>query len=149
MKKNVLVGKSIRECFKICFSFEFCVLALGTSWITNTNDNCWKLKFIMYGGNWTLTHSHLYLYWHFPTMVGYCHGGNVPASHENYDDDNFLMNKLNWKSIDDDYILMIVVDDTKCHHFSLSRVIDHTRYRSSWAWSYKIPEPKLRSLDIL
>ena len=31
----------------------------------------------MYGGNLTLTHSHLYHYWHFPTMVGFCHGGNV------------------------------------------------------------------------
>ena len=61
----------------------------------------------------------------------------------------FFMNKLNLKSIDDDYILMIVVDDTTCHHFSLSYVIDHTRYRSPWSWSYKIPEPKLRSLDIL
>ena len=25
----------------------------------------------------TLTHSYLYHYWHIPTMVGFCHGGNM------------------------------------------------------------------------
>ena len=33
--------------------------------------------FFMYGGILSLTYSHLYHYWHFPTMVGFCHGGNL------------------------------------------------------------------------
>ena len=82
-EKNVSAGKSLRECYKICFYFEFCVLALGTSW-TTYQCQLLKLKFIMYGGNLTLTHSHLYHYWHFPTMVGFCHGGNMPASHHHH-----------------------------------------------------------------
>ena len=39
---------------------------------------------MVYGGNLTLTHSHLYHYWHFPTMVAFCHGGNMPASHHHH-----------------------------------------------------------------
>ena len=67
--------------FLIWFYFEFCVfIALGTSW-TTYQCQLFKLKFIMYGGNLTLTHSHHYHYWHFPTMVGLCHGGNMLASH--------------------------------------------------------------------
>ena len=62
----------------------FCVLALGAHW---TTYQCQPLKFIMNGGNLTLTHSHLFHYWHFPTMVGICHGGNMPASHNDNDDD--------------------------------------------------------------
>ena len=66
-----------------------CVLALGTSW-TTYQCQVLKLKFIMYGGNLILIliQSHLYN-WHFPTMVGYCHGGNMSASHDNgISDDN-------------------------------------------------------------
>ena len=37
--------------------------------------------FFMYGGILSLTFSHLYHYWHFPTMVGFCHGGNVLGDH--------------------------------------------------------------------
>ena len=51
-----------------------CVLALGACW-TITTANWAKLNFIMYGGILTLTH--LYHYWHIPTMVGFCHGGNM------------------------------------------------------------------------
>ena len=47
MRKNVLVGKSLRECYKICFNFEFCVLALGTSW-TTYQCQLLKLKFIIF-----------------------------------------------------------------------------------------------------
>ena len=43
----------------------------------------------MNGGILTLTYSHLY---HFPTMVGFCHSGNMPVSHDDDDggddDDN-------------------------------------------------------------
>ena len=67
-----------------------CVLALRTSW---TTYQCQLLKlkfimFIMYGGILSLTHSHLYHYWHIPTMVGFCHGGNMPASHNDGDEDD-------------------------------------------------------------
>ena len=46
-----------------------------------TTANWAKLNFILYGGILTLTHSQLYQYCHIPTMVGFCHGGNMPASH--------------------------------------------------------------------
>ena len=42
----------------------------------------------MYGGILSLTYSHLYHYWHFPTMVGFCHGGNVLGNHDDDDDDD-------------------------------------------------------------
>ena len=58
-------------------------LSTGKSW-TTFQCQLLKLKFIMNGGNLTMTHSHLYHYWHFPTMVGFCHGGNMPASHHNH-----------------------------------------------------------------
>ena len=38
--------------------------------------------FFMYGGILSLTYSYLYHYWHFPTMVGFCHGGNVLGNHD-------------------------------------------------------------------
>ena len=40
--------------------------------------------FFMYGGILSLTFSHLYHYWHFPTMVGFCHGGNVLGNHHHH-----------------------------------------------------------------
>ena len=53
-------------------------------WVEQLTTANWaKLNFIMYGGILTLTHSHLYHYWHFPTTVGFCHCGNMPASHGN------------------------------------------------------------------
>ena len=36
---------------------------------------------MVYGGFLSLTHSHLHHYWHFPTMVGFCHGGNMLDNH--------------------------------------------------------------------
>ena len=48
--------------------------------------------FFMYGGILTLTHSHLYHYWHIPTMVGFCHGGNMLGNH----DDSYNDNDLRW-----------------------------------------------------
>ena len=41
------------------------------------------------GGFLTLTHSHLHHCWHFPTIVGFCHGGNMLGNHDqhNYYDD--------------------------------------------------------------
>ena len=65
-----------------------CVLALRTSW---TTYQCQLLKlkfimFIMYGGILSLTHSHLYHYWHIPTMVGFCHGGNMLGNHHHHHD---------------------------------------------------------------
>ena len=36
---------------------------------------------MVYGGFLTLTYSHLHHYWHFPTMVGFCHGGNMLGNH--------------------------------------------------------------------
>ena len=64
--------------------FHSYVLFVGTSW-TTYQCKVLKLKFIMYHG---VIHSQLYN-WHFPTMVGYCHGGNMPASHDNgISDDN-------------------------------------------------------------
>ena len=67
-----------------------CVLALRTSW---TTYQCQLLKlkfimFIMYGGILSLTHSHLYHYWHIPTMVGFCHGGNMLGNHDDNDNGN-------------------------------------------------------------
>ena len=46
-----------------------------------------------YGGFLTLTYSHLHHHWHFPTMVGFCHGGNMLGNHdcdwnEDCDDDS-------------------------------------------------------------
>ena len=37
---------------------------------------------MVYGGFLTLTYSHLHHYWHFPTMVGFCHGGNMLSNHD-------------------------------------------------------------------
>ena len=37
----------------------------------------------MYGGILSLTHSHLYHYWHIPTMVGFCHGENMMGNRHN------------------------------------------------------------------
>ena len=37
------------------------------------------------------TDTHLYQYLHFPTMVAFCHGGNMPASYDHgsdHDDDH-------------------------------------------------------------
>ena len=39
---------------------------------------------MLYGGFLTLAHSHLHHYWQYPTMVGFCHGGNML---DNHDDD--------------------------------------------------------------
>ena len=36
---------------------------------------------MVYSGFLTLTHSHLYHFRHFPTMVGFCHGGNMLGNH--------------------------------------------------------------------
>ena len=69
----------------IIIILKCCVSALGTSW-TNYECQLLKLKFTMNGGNLTLTHSHLYHYWHIPTMAGFCHVGNMPASHDDDDD---------------------------------------------------------------
>ena len=38
---------------------------------------------MVYGGFLTLTYSHLHHYWHFSTMVGFCHGGNMLGNHDN------------------------------------------------------------------
>ena len=39
---------------------------------------------MVYGGFLTLTYSHLHHYWHFPTMVEFCHGGNMLGNHNNH-----------------------------------------------------------------
>ena len=56
--------------------------------------------FFMYGGILSLTFSHLYHYWHFPTMVGFCHGGNVLGNHggdgEHDDDEEISVTNLVW-----------------------------------------------------
>ena len=36
----------------------------------------------MYGGILSLTYSYLFHYWHLPTMVGFCHGGNLLGNHD-------------------------------------------------------------------
>ena len=38
----------------------------------------------MYGGILSLTYSYLYHCWHFPTMVGFCHGGIVLGIHHHH-----------------------------------------------------------------
>ena len=50
-----------------------------------------KLKFFIIfinGGILSLTDSHHNHHGQKPTMVGICHGGNVPVSHNNDDDDD-------------------------------------------------------------
>ena len=37
---------------------------------------------------WPKTKTHLPYLWHIPTMVGFCHGGNLPESHDDDDDHN-------------------------------------------------------------
>ena len=42
---------------------------------------------MVYGGFLTLANSHLHHYWQYPTMVGFCHGGNMLGNHDDDDDD--------------------------------------------------------------
>ena len=50
---------------------------------------------LVYGGFLTLTHPHLHYYWHFPTMVGFCHGGTMLGTHDDDDDDDHLSSHKN------------------------------------------------------
>ena len=36
------------------------------------------------GPSWTLSCMVRFWHWHIPTMVGFCHGGNMPASHRHH-----------------------------------------------------------------
>ena len=36
------------------------------------------------GPSWTLSCMVGFWHWHIPTMVGFCHGGNMPASHRHH-----------------------------------------------------------------
>ena len=41
---------------------------------------------IFNGGILSPAYSHHIQYWQIPTMVGFCHGGNVPEGHNHHDD---------------------------------------------------------------
>ena len=47
---------------------------------------------MVYGGFLTLTHSHLDS--HFPTMVGFCHGGNMLGNQDDNDEDDDVVVEL-------------------------------------------------------
>ena len=57
--------------------------------------------FFMYGRIMSLTFSHLYHYLHFPTMVGFCLGGNVLGNHDGDDDDEDTETEGNLYAVDD------------------------------------------------
>ena len=61
---------------------------------TPKNNSSWCL---VYGGFLTLTHSHLNHYWHFPTMVGFCHGGNMLENHHHHHHHHHVLSRsLSW-----------------------------------------------------
>ena len=55
---------------------------------------------MVYGEFLTLTYSHLHHYWHFPTMVGFCHGGNMLGNHHHHhhDDDSACIIHFNLRT---------------------------------------------------
>ena len=52
---------------------QYIYIALEACWEQFTTANWAKLNFMV--GFW---------HWHIPTMVGFCHGGNMPASHRHH-----------------------------------------------------------------
>ena len=74
-----------------------------------------KLKFFIIfinGGILSLTDSHHHHHGQKPTMVGICHGGNVPVSHDDDDDDVCTRPLVKWIQSD------LRLDQTSTHQLA-------------------------------
>ena len=89
--------------------------------------------FFMYGGILSLTFSHLYHYWHFHTMVGFCHGGNMPASHDDDDHDDdcgHLRSSLNAS-------LCCKTSQSVVKTFSTQTLINKCSFQKNQRWKHR------------
>ena len=78
-----LNGKWIWNYSDLSAKLNFFQTFISLSWPTYPQPNF--IIIIINGGILSPAYSHHIHYWQIPTMVGFCHGGNLPASHD--DDD--------------------------------------------------------------
>ena len=81
-----LNGKWIWNYSDLSAKLNFFQTFISLSWPTYPQPNF--IIIIINGGILSPAYSHHIHYWQIPTMVGFCHGGNLPASHDDHHHDH-------------------------------------------------------------